>query len=651
MSKRQTRARPIESSTDGGDSTSRQRQMKRDEAIRKKLEQDFSKKRSTASRTLGKNRRIPGTVSALRVGQALTVKETMRVMEATQLMAAKRCDCVLVINDNDQLSGIFTAKDIAYRLVAENLDAKRTPVIDIMTKNPMCVTSDTSATEALNLMVSKGFRHLPVCNEEGDIFGLLDITKCLYSALEKMERAFGSSRELYDAMENVEKEWAGTSVQMNQYMESLRQHMSCPNLESVLDGTPPAEVKYKTNVRDIAVMMKELHTTAVLVTKHHNLAGIFTSKDIVLRVIAAGLNPENCTVVRVMTPSPDTAAPSTTVLDALKLMNEGHYLNLPILEKGIVIGMVDVLKLTYVTLEQMRSMEGQEGEGGPLWGKFWDSFGTLDHLENTSQLSDNSSAAARPRSLSLISDPMLSPQPSTSLSHLKSFSDISPNESASMVNQPSSAGESHTSSGQHLQPLQQQQMDTFTFKFTSARQKTHRVVCRPYFSELSEAVRTKLLPEHGDDDVGSDEWLTLFYIDDEDDQILITCDEDVSDAVRLAVKTGQNRVKLIAQDKSLVPTISISSQNDNDLPRKVEAAVVEAPDVLKEEKETMRSDKKSANTTLTSTRRNSKELRAISKGKRQSPFLPASIGLLGAVIVGVVVFTKVFKKSPVDIKL
>jgi signal-transduction protein with cAMP-binding, CBS, and nucleotidyltransferase domain len=44
-------------------------------------------------------------------------------------------------------------------------------------------------------------------------------------------------------------------------------------------------------------------------------------KDIVLRVIAAGLNPENCTVVRVMTPNPDSASPETTVLDALKLMN------------------------------------------------------------------------------------------------------------------------------------------------------------------------------------------------------------------------------------------------------------------------------------------------------------------------------------------
>lgn len=32
---------------------------------------------------------------------------------------------------------------------------------------------------------------------------------------------------------------------------------------------------------------------------------------------------------------------------------EGHYLNLPVLDNGIVTGMVDVLKLTYVTLEQV----------------------------------------------------------------------------------------------------------------------------------------------------------------------------------------------------------------------------------------------------------------------------------------------------------
>jgi CBS domain-containing protein len=99
-------------------------------------------------------------VSALRPAQALTIREHILVIEAAQLMAAKRSDCVLVVDDEDHLSGIFTAKDLAYRVVAESQDARAITVADIMTHKPLCVTSDTSAQDALNLMVSRGFRHL-----------------------------------------------------------------------------------------------------------------------------------------------------------------------------------------------------------------------------------------------------------------------------------------------------------------------------------------------------------------------------------------------------------------------------------------------------------------------------------------------------------
>lgn len=47
-------------------------------------------------------------MSALRPAQALTVKENILIIEAAQLMAAKRSDCVLVVDEEDHLSGIFT---------------------------------------------------------------------------------------------------------------------------------------------------------------------------------------------------------------------------------------------------------------------------------------------------------------------------------------------------------------------------------------------------------------------------------------------------------------------------------------------------------------------------------------------------------------
>ena len=54
-------------------------------------------------------------MAALKPLYALTVPESMTVADASQLCAAKRTDCVLVVDDEESLSGIFTAKDLAYR--------------------------------------------------------------------------------------------------------------------------------------------------------------------------------------------------------------------------------------------------------------------------------------------------------------------------------------------------------------------------------------------------------------------------------------------------------------------------------------------------------------------------------------------------------
>ena len=297
----------------------------------------------------------PGTVLALRPNQALQIKPNTTVTEAAQLMAAKREDCVLVTDDDDRIAGIFTAKDLAFRVVGAGLKANNVTIADIMTKNPLCAKTDTSATDALDLMVRKGFRHLPVMDENHDISGILDITKCFYDAMEKLERAYSSSKKLYDALEGVQAELGSSQPQqIIQYVEAVRQRMSGPTLESVLNGLPPVTVSVRTSVKEAAQMMKENHTTAVLVQDQGQITGIFTSKDVVLRVIAAGLDPSNCSVIRVMTPHPDFAPCDMSIQQALRKMHDGHYLNLPVMNGDEIVGMVDVLKLTYATLDQVR---------------------------------------------------------------------------------------------------------------------------------------------------------------------------------------------------------------------------------------------------------------------------------------------------------
>lgn len=333
-------------------SDTRKRQSKRDEAIRRKIEGELGRKVGKPATPTQRRRGAPertsrmvaaGTVSALHPLPALTVPQSISAADASQLCAAKRTDCVLVVDDDEHLAGIFTAKDLAFRIVAGGQDPRTTPVSSIMTPSPMVTRDTTSATEALNTMVVRGFRHLPVCNEEGDVVGLLDIAKVFYEALEKLERAHGSSQKLYNALEGVQSEWGGGAMgpqqAMLQYVESLRERMSMPDLTSILDSrTLPCTVGVRTTVRDAARLMKEHRTTAVCVMESTGgsaasnaecqqgfvtgkIAGIFTSKDIVLRVIAAGLDPKTCSVVRVMTPHPDTVPPTMNIQEALRKMH------------------------------------------------------------------------------------------------------------------------------------------------------------------------------------------------------------------------------------------------------------------------------------------------------------------------------------------
>jgi CBS domain-containing protein len=109
--------------------------------------------------------------------------------------------------------------------------------------------------------------------------------------------------------------------QVIQYVEALRSKMSGPTLETVLDGLPPVTVSVRTTVKDAAALMKENHTTALLVQDQGSITGIFTSKDIVLRVIAPGLDPSTCSVVRVMTPHPDFAPSDMSIQAALRKMH------------------------------------------------------------------------------------------------------------------------------------------------------------------------------------------------------------------------------------------------------------------------------------------------------------------------------------------
>jgi hypothetical protein len=308
-------------------------------------------------------------------------------------------------------------------------------------------------------------------------------------------------------------------------------------------------------------------------------------------------------------------------------------------------------------MEQINSIQGNDGEG-PMWGRFWDSFGAQDQHDTESQLSDPlSSQLLSAHSASHHSGHGgISPEPSASFSQLQGFAEITPNESASMVanNDEGRSSMSLTEAG-----ASQQKEDMFSFKFTTAGGKTHRFASvYDSYDALLEAVRTKVIGEHlthegANPDDPADAWLSISYLDDEEDQVLITSDADVSDAVKLARKMGQDKVKLFVHDateKAVEEEVVLTEEPVTVIEEPVTyvppPAIEVTTEAVKEEKKAAkrRSLKKEIvveSEDESDTEQNTKQGPATIAGLPQELILPAAIAFLGVVIVGIFAFTRV----------
>lgn len=86
--------------------------------------------------------------------------------------------------------------------------------------------------------------------------------------------------------------------------------------------------------------MNERRIGSVLVLEHGRLVGIFTERDVLQRIVAAGRDPQKTLVREVMTSDPVTLDASTTVQEAMDVVNQKKCRHLPVLKGSELLGLI-----------------------------------------------------------------------------------------------------------------------------------------------------------------------------------------------------------------------------------------------------------------------------------------------------------------------
>lgn len=254
------------------------------------------------------------------------VDETVR--KAAKAMLERGAGSVLVVDGDRVLKGIFTGRD-AIRLLAEGRSTADVVLAEAMTTNPVTVTTDHRAIDALKAMDRGGFRHIPVLRDDR-IFGCV-------------------SRGDFKGMEFEAYHWhlAGRPV------------ASPPNrpLGDIVRGQKPLELTEVVSLKEAcSLMWKQRRSIALVVDAKQKLKGVFTGRD-GLKALAKLKAPAAAKLSKAMTRNPTTITADRTAIDALRMRSDGGFRHLPVVDGDRILGVVARADFTGCEIDRLEEEE------------------------------------------------------------------------------------------------------------------------------------------------------------------------------------------------------------------------------------------------------------------------------------------------------
>jgi CBS domain-containing protein len=244
----------------------------------------------------------------------------------------------LIVGKPKKIEGIFSERDILKKVTGGGLSPETTLIRDVMSTNITTVDEIEMAKTALRIMLEKRFRHLPVVGKNGiclGMVGLRDLMKYVSETLEKQNRIL-EGRITWD----YNNENSGDKKLLVKDVMHKGLHL----------------VSNDISIQQTSEIMAKLDIGCVLVGRPDRLEGIFSERDLMLKVVAKGLSSRDTVIGDVMTKKVITIKETEPVDLALPLMEKKKIRHLPVVNKdGICVAMLGTRDLMGVMLNRLEN--------------------------------------------------------------------------------------------------------------------------------------------------------------------------------------------------------------------------------------------------------------------------------------------------------
>ena len=115
-----------------------------------------------------------------------TVSLQATVEDAVRTMLEKQVGAVAVIDEHGIVAGMFTERDVLAKFALSGRDPKTTPVHELMSPMVEMATEETTPSEALQVMLERHYRHMPIVDDHGKVLGICSIRNILEARVDDL---------------------------------------------------------------------------------------------------------------------------------------------------------------------------------------------------------------------------------------------------------------------------------------------------------------------------------------------------------------------------------------------------------------------------------------------------------------------------------